>query len=231
MVRETPQKETHAFLSALALRRGEALRLLDHGQLPRGLRHVRLQRHPVQPRVAAPRRDLRHAQDHARLARIALGLQDCLYLGNLDARRDWGHARDYVEAQWRCCSSRRPEDFVIATGEQHGARVRDAAAAELGITLAGRAGARGARRRGRRAAGAGRSRRARPDRRAGRPALLPPGRGRHPARRRAKAKAKLGWRPKIVQGPGREMMREDYRSARRDCLVKKHGYAVLEQHE
>ena len=55
-----------AVLSALALRRGQALRLLDHGELPRGLRHVRLQRHPLQPRVAAPRRDLRHAQDHAR---------------------------------------------------------------------------------------------------------------------------------------------------------------------
>ena len=56
----------HAVLSALALWRGQALRLLDHGELPRGLRHVRLQRHPVQPRIADPRRDLRDAQDHAR---------------------------------------------------------------------------------------------------------------------------------------------------------------------
>ena len=63
---ETPQTRDHAVLSALALRRGQALRVLDHGQLPRGLRHVRLQRHPLQPRVADPRRDLRHAQDHAR---------------------------------------------------------------------------------------------------------------------------------------------------------------------
>jgi GDPmannose 4,6-dehydratase len=70
------------------------------------------------------------------LARIHLGLQDCLYLGNLDARRDWGHARDYVEAQWLMLQQDVPQDFVIATGCQRS--VRDfvvAAAAELGITL------------------------------------------------------------------------------------------------
>ena len=71
------------------------------------------------------------------LARIELGLQDCLYLGNLDARRDWGHASDYVGAMWLMLQQDEPEDFVIATGEQHS--VRDfvtAAAAELGIGLA-----------------------------------------------------------------------------------------------
>src|SRR5215470_6326676 len=70
------------------------------------------------------------------LARIKLGLQDCLYLGNLNARRDWGHARDYVEAQWLMLQQSAPEDFVIATGEQH--TIRDfveLAAAELGIEL------------------------------------------------------------------------------------------------
>ncbi|MGH8806850.1 MAG: GDP-mannose 4,6-dehydratase [Noviherbaspirillum sp.] len=70
------------------------------------------------------------------LARIVLGQQDCLYLGNLDARRDWGHARDYVEMQWRMLQQEQPEDFVIATGIQHS--VRDfvtAAAAELGMAL------------------------------------------------------------------------------------------------
>ena len=66
LVQETPQTRDHAVLPALALRRGQALRVLDHGELPRGLRHVRLQRHPVQPRIADARRDLRHAQDHAR---------------------------------------------------------------------------------------------------------------------------------------------------------------------
>ena len=70
------------------------------------------------------------------LTRIHLGAQDCLYLGNLDALRDWGHARDYVEAMWLMLQQDRPEDFVIATGVQHS--VRDfvcAAAAELGINL------------------------------------------------------------------------------------------------
>jgi GDPmannose 4,6-dehydratase len=70
------------------------------------------------------------------LARIHLGQQDCLYLGNLDARRDWGHARDFVEAQWLMLQQDQPEDFVIATGEQHS--VRDfvtLAAKELEITI------------------------------------------------------------------------------------------------
>src|SRR5579859_4778222 len=71
------------------------------------------------------------------LARIALGLQDCLYLGNLDARRDWGHARDFVRAMWLMLQQPKPEDYVIATGEQRS--VRDfvvAAAKELGIEIA-----------------------------------------------------------------------------------------------
>lgn len=70
------------------------------------------------------------------LARIYLGLQDCLYLGNLDARRDWGHARDYVQMQWLMLQQEQPDDFVIATGEQHSVRdFVNAAAAELGVGL------------------------------------------------------------------------------------------------
>ena len=70
------------------------------------------------------------------LARIHLGLQDCLYLGNLDARRDWGHARDYVEAQWLMLQQPEPEDFVIATGVQHSVReFVTLAAAEIGIGI------------------------------------------------------------------------------------------------
>lgn len=70
------------------------------------------------------------------MSRIALGMQDCLYLGNLDARRDWGHARDYVVMQWLMLQQQRPEDFVIASGEQHSVRdFVDIAARELGITL------------------------------------------------------------------------------------------------
>ena len=70
------------------------------------------------------------------LARLRLGLQDCLYLGNLDALRDWGHARDYVQMQWLMLQQAAPEDFVIATGEQHSVRsFVEIAAEELGIGL------------------------------------------------------------------------------------------------
>src|SRR5438876_3779352 len=66
------------------------------------------------------------------LARIKLGLQDCLYIGNFEAKRDWGHAKDYVEMQWLMLQQEEPEDFVIATGAQHSVReFVDAAAKEL----------------------------------------------------------------------------------------------------
>jgi len=71
------------------------------------------------------------------ISRIALGLQDCLYLGNLSALRDWGHAKDYVEMQWRMLQQAQPEDFVIATGVQYSVRqFVELAAAQVGITLA-----------------------------------------------------------------------------------------------
>lgn len=70
------------------------------------------------------------------MARIFLGLQSCIYLGNLDAKRDWGHARDYVEMQWLMLQQDDPEDFVIATGKQYSVRdFVNAAASELGIKL------------------------------------------------------------------------------------------------
>lgn len=70
------------------------------------------------------------------LARIYLGLQDCLYLGNMNAKRDWGHAKDYVKMQWLMLQQDKPEDFVIASGEQHSVRdFVNAAAAEIGISL------------------------------------------------------------------------------------------------
>ena len=70
------------------------------------------------------------------LARIKLGLQECLYLGNLEALRDWGHARDYVEMQWLMLQQEEPEDFVIASGEQHSVRnFVELTAAELGLTI------------------------------------------------------------------------------------------------
>ncbi len=71
------------------------------------------------------------------LARIFLGIKDCLYLGNLDAKRDWGHARDYVEAMWRMLQQETAEDYVISTGHQMSVRqFVETAAANLGITLA-----------------------------------------------------------------------------------------------
>ena len=70
------------------------------------------------------------------LPRIVLGLDDCLYMGNLNAMRDWGHAKDYVEMMWLMLQQDKPEDFVIATGEQHSVReFIDTAAASLGLTL------------------------------------------------------------------------------------------------
>src|SRR5207344_228746 len=70
------------------------------------------------------------------LSRIKLGLQDCLFLGNLDAKRDWGHAKDYVEMMWLMLQQKEADDFVIATGEQHSVRdFVDAAAKEIGLKL------------------------------------------------------------------------------------------------
>ncbi|THB75284.1 MAG: GDP-mannose 4,6-dehydratase [Desulfobulbaceae bacterium] len=70
------------------------------------------------------------------LARIYFGLQDCLYLGNLNAKRDWGHARDYVEMQWLMLQQKFPDDYVIATGVQHSVRsFVEIAASELGLTI------------------------------------------------------------------------------------------------
>jgi GDPmannose 4,6-dehydratase len=70
------------------------------------------------------------------ISRIALGLQDCLYLGNMSALRDWGHAKDYVEAQWLMLQQDKPDDFVIATGIQYSVRqFVELAAAELGVSI------------------------------------------------------------------------------------------------
>ena len=118
------------------------------------------------------------------LARIALGLQDCLYLGNLSALRDWGHAKDYVEMQWLMLQQEQAEDFVIATGVQYSVReFVEMAAAELGIGCASRAKA-SARSAPWHRSKAPRRRASRAGDRARRPALLPPHRSRDAARRR-----------------------------------------------
>jgi GDPmannose 4,6-dehydratase len=157
------------------------------------------------------------------LARIKLGLEDCLYLGNLEARRDWGHARDYVEMQWLMLQQAEPEDFVIATGEQHSIReFVEAAAGELDISLRWR--------------GAGRDERGydefgncivRVD-----PNYLRAAEVDSLLGHAAKARAKLGWGPRVgFRELVREMVAADLRAAERDRLMKTNGYKVLAHHE
>jgi GDPmannose 4,6-dehydratase len=157
------------------------------------------------------------------LARIKLGLQDCLYLGNLDARRDWGHARDYVEAQWLMLQQPQPEDYVIATGKQHSVRdFVNLAAQKLGLKLQWRGS--GADEHA--LDGAGR-RIVAVDRRYFRPAEVDTLLG-DPS----KAKARLGWSARTsFEALVDEMAREDLREAERDALVKTHGHRVHRQHE
>lgn len=157
------------------------------------------------------------------LARIKLGLQDCLYLGNLSARRDWGHAKDYVEVQWLMLQQEQPEDFVIATGAQHSVReFVDAAAGEMGIqiTWAGKSVKEtGTDQHGKVIV--------RVDSRYFRPTEVETLLGDS-----SKAKEKLGWAPRIsFQELVSEMVREDLKSAERDELVKRHGFAVYDYHE
>jgi GDPmannose 4,6-dehydratase len=157
------------------------------------------------------------------LSRIKLGLQECVYLGNLNAKRDWGHARDYIEMQWLMLQQDQPEDFVIATGVQYSVRdFVDAAAKEIGITINW--------------VGEGIDEKGYDvhgkciiaiDDRYYRPAEVDTLLG-DPS----KAAEKLGWKPKIsFQELVAEMMREDLKSAERDDLVKKHGYYVYDYHE
>ena len=168
------------------------------------------------------------------LARIKLGLQDCVYLGNLDARRDWGHARDYVEAQWLMLQQDKPEDFVIASGVQYSVRdFVDAAATELGIKLRWRGKGvkevaivdRGPR--AKNASPAGGQTVVRVDPRYFRPTEVETLLG--DAR---KARRKLGWRPRVsFKSLVAEMVREDLKAAERDELVKRHGYSAYDYHE
>ncbi len=166
------------------------------------------------------------------LARMHLGLQDCLYLGNLDARRDWGHARDYVEAMWRMLQQSQPEDFVIATGEQHAVRDFVAqAAAELSVQIDWRgsgadqhgvvsqAPADSAIRPGQRIVAI--------DPRYFRPAEVDTLLG-DPA----KARRLLGWSPTTPFAElVREMMAADLADARRDALVSEAGFRAPSHHE
>jgi GDPmannose 4,6-dehydratase len=155
------------------------------------------------------------------LARIKVGLQECLFLGNLDARRDWGHARDYVEMQWLMLQQDAPDDYVIATGRQFSVREFVKAAAEdLGIELIWR--------------GTG------PDEKAfdhnGRcvvavdPHYFRPAEVETLMGNSSKATTKLGWKPKTsFRELVAEMVAADLESAQKDLLVHNSGYRVHSQ--
>ena len=177
------------------------------------------------------------------MARIALGLQECLYLGNLDARRDWGHAKDYIEMQWLMLQQDAPDDYVIATGEQHSVReFVEAAAKEAGIGITWQ--------------GSGKdevgvvssfdSSRIPEIRTAGVEAavgsVVRPGqaivridpRYFRPAEvdtllgDPSKAKKQLGWTPKVKFADlVKEMVRADIAEAQRDALCRRAGFSIL----
>ncbi|MDY0057976.1 MAG: GDP-mannose 4,6-dehydratase [Methyloversatilis sp.] len=167
------------------------------------------------------------------IARIALGLQDCLYLGNMSALRDWGHARDYVEMQWLMLQQDKAEDFVIATGVQYSVRqFVEFAAAELGITV--RFEGEGEQEVGIVASVTGDRAKVKVgdvivkvDPRYYRPTEVETLLG-DPTR----AREKLGWTPRTtLQELVKEMVEADYTSAKRDALVKMAGFQAYDYHE
>lgn len=158
------------------------------------------------------------------LARIKLGLQDCLYLGNLDSKRDWGHAKDYIEMQWLMLQQEKADDFVIATGVQYSVReFVTIAAKEVGIDIIWQGegvGEKGI------------------DKHTGvclvavDPRYFRPTEVETLLGDASKAKEKLGWEPKIsFESLVQEMMKEDLILAKRDELCTQEGYKTFAYHE
>lgn len=151
------------------------------------------------------------------LTRIREGLDECLYLGNLDSLRDWGHARDYVRAQWLMLQQAEPDDYVIATGEQHSVReFVTRAAAELNINIEWRG--RGVEEHG-------------VDTRSGKIVVRVDPRYFRPAEVDSllgdptKARIRLGWTPEITfDALVKEMIAEDLQIARRDAVIAREGF-------
>ena len=157
------------------------------------------------------------------LARIKVGLQDKLYLGNLDAKRDWGHARDYVEMMWLMLQQDQPQDYVIATGQQYSVRdFVERAAAHLGIRLQWKGEGvdeQGLDTEGRVIVAV--------DPRYFRPAEVETLLG-----DASKAHRELGWKPRTSFAElVSEMVTEDLKEAERDALVHKHGFNAFRYHE
>jgi len=158
------------------------------------------------------------------LARIVEGLESCLYLGNLDAKRDWGHARDYVRAQWLMLQQDEPQDFVIATGRQVAVREFVAlAAARLGISMEWR--------------GHGIDEEG-IDSRTGNTLVRIDARYFRPTEvdsligDASKAARVLGWKPEIgLDELVREMVDSDWGHAKRDSMLQRAGYRTPQQHE
>jgi GDPmannose 4,6-dehydratase len=158
------------------------------------------------------------------VARMKLGLQDRLFLGNLDSRRDWGHAKDYVEAQWLILQQDSPDDYVIATGVQHSVReFVEAAFREIGITV--------------RWEGTGKDEKGY-DESAGKILVEVDPRYFRPTEvdtllgDPAKAAERLGWKPRVgFEELVAEMVREDIKEAERDLLCKNGGFKTFSYHE
>ena len=158
------------------------------------------------------------------LARINQGVEDCLYLGNLDCLRDWGHAQDYVRAQWLMLQQEQAEDFVIATGEQHSVReFVELAASHLGMRM--RWQGKGVDEQG-------------IDAKSGRVMVKIDARYFRPTEvdsllgDASKAKHKLGWRPtKSFAELVKEMVSADLDLARRDSEIADHGFKTFRYHE
>jgi GDPmannose 4,6-dehydratase len=158
------------------------------------------------------------------VARIKLGLQDKFYLGNLDSRRDWGHAKDYVKAQWLILQQDEPDDFVIATGRQYSVRqFVEAALSEVGISIIWE--------------GAGVAEKG-IDVETGRVLVEVDPRYFRPTEvdtllgDPSKARHKLGWQAEIpLHDMVAEMVREDLKIAERDELCKREGYRTFNYHE
>jgi GDPmannose 4,6-dehydratase len=158
------------------------------------------------------------------LARISQGLEDCLYLGNLDSLRDWGHARDYVEAQWLMLQQETPEDFVIATGEQHSVReFVERVATRVGMRIEWRG--HGVDEQG-------------VDAKSGRTVVKVDARYFRPTEVEtllgdpSKACARLGWKPatsfeRLVE----EMVEADLDHARRDAVMAREGFKTFQRRE
>lgn len=157
------------------------------------------------------------------LARIKLGIQKTLYLGNLEAKRDWGHAKDYVEMQWLMLQQEKPDDYVIATGIQYSVRdFVNLVVQELGLEIRWEGSGineKGYDKNGRVIVAVD-------------PKYFRPTEVENLLGDASKAKIKLGWAPRTSFGQlVAEMVREDYQSAERDELVRDSGYPIFNYHE